>query len=63
VLLIDRSEAAGRAAEKSGRPGYGWRLADWPGRIFMQKIVILLISGLINSFADFLKTFGLLQAY
>jgi len=47
VLLIGRPEAAGWAAEKSGRPGRGWRLADRPGRIFLQKIVILLLSGLI----------------
>ena len=40
-----------------GRPGRGWRLADRPGRIFMQKIVILLISGLIISFADFFGIF------
>ena len=26
-------------------PGRGWRLADRPGRIFMQKFVILLLSG------------------
>jgi hypothetical protein len=51
VLLI------GRAAEKSGRPGRGWRLADRPGRIFMQKIVIPLISGLIIYFADFFDNF------
>jgi hypothetical protein len=57
VLLIGRPEAVGRAAEKSGRPGRGWQLADRPGRIFMQKILILLISGLIISFADFFGIF------
>jgi phosphotransferase system glucose/maltose/N-acetylglucosamine-specific IIC component len=56
-LLIGRPEAAGR----------GWRLVDRSGRIFMQKIVILLISGLIISFADFFDNFrfftGILNSF
>jgi hypothetical protein len=35
VMLIGRPEATDRAGEKSGRPGL----------LFMQKIVILLLSG------------------
>jgi hypothetical protein len=33
------------------------RLADRPGRVFGQKIVILLLWGLIISFADFFGIF------
>jgi hypothetical protein len=62
VLLIGRPEEAGRAAA-GGWPSRGWRLADRPDRIFMQKIVILLKSGLNISSADFLTTFGSLQVY
>jgi hypothetical protein len=47
------------------RPGRGWRLVDRPGRIFMQKILILLISGLIISFADCFGIFPffIIQSY
>jgi hypothetical protein len=63
VLLIGQPETAGRAASKSGLPGRGWRLADRPGRIFLQKIVILLISWLIISYFDFFDNFRFFKAY